>query len=278
MKQRATRAIVVFLVTGAIIGGGAFAFAQGRGFRGFGQLGGLNDLAPKEFPDAAFVICRLVYTEARRFGAGWRTDYPLGERNLSIRFSELTRTRVSKRPNGEPIHYLVRITDDQLFQCPLLMAGDISSIGLSADDAARLRTYLLKGGFLWTDDQWGSQQWEVWTAELSKIFDPSEYPVVEVPVSDPIFRSQFIVEEMPQIPNIQHWRSAHNTSEQGADSATPKFSAVRDHNGRIMIAMTHNTDIADAFEREGEDPDYFYRFSPRGYALGVNILLYALTH
>jgi hypothetical protein len=42
--------------------------------------------------------------------------------------------------------------------------------------------------------------------------------------------------------------------------------------------MTHNTDIADSWEREGENVEYFRRFSPDGYALGVNVLLYAMTH
>jgi hypothetical protein len=114
------------------------------------------------------VLCRLVYTEVRRYGAGWRTDYPLGERNLSIRLSELTRTRVSRGRDGSPSHYLVRLSDDQLFACPLLMAGDIGSIGLSAVDAARLREYLLKGGFLWTDDHWGSEEWRSGRASSRK--------------------------------------------------------------------------------------------------------------
>jgi hypothetical protein len=219
-----------------------------------------------------------VYTEARRFGGGWRTDYPLGDRNLSIRFSELTRTRVSRARDGSPNHYLVRITDDQLFQCPFTIAGDIGSIGIRPAEAARLRAYLLKGGFLWVDDMWGSAQWEAWTREIAKVFPPHEFPIEDVPVTDPIFRSQFTVETMPQIPNIGHWRRSGNTSEQGADSAVPVFRAIRDDHGRIMIAMTHNTDIADAWEREGEDPDFFYRFSPTGYALGINVLLHALTH
>jgi hypothetical protein len=110
------------------------------------------------------------------------------------------------------------------------------------------------------------------------VFPPSEFPIEDVPVSDPIFRSQFVVETMPQIPSIVYWRGSGDTSEQGADSAVPVFRAIRDHHGRIMIAMTHNTDIADAWEREGEDPDFFYRFSPKGYALGINVLLHALTH
>src|SRR4051812_20678074 len=224
---------VILLITAVLTCAAGLAFAQGRGgFRGFGVINPA-DMAPQEFPDGNFVICRFMYPEGRRWEGGWRTDYPLGERNLSIRFSELTRTRVSKAPGGEPHHYLVRVTDDQLFQCPLLMAGDISSMSLSAEEATRLRTYLLKGGFLWTDDQWGSAEWSAWLGELSKILDPSEYPVEEVPITDPLFRAQFIVEKMPQIPNIQHWRRSHDTSEQGADSAIPHLNAVRDHSGRI---------------------------------------------
>ncbi len=45
-----------------------------------------------------------------------------------------------------------------------------------------------------------------------------------------------------------------------------------------MLAMTHNTDIADAFEREADDPAFFARFAPDGYALGIDVVLYALTH
>jgi len=253
----------------------AVALGQFRGFRGVGVQG---SMAPAEFPDSDFVICRLVYNEARRYGAGWRTDYPLGERNLSIRFSELTRTRVSRRGH-EPNHYLVRLADPQLFSCPFLMAGDVGSWGITDGEAVRLREYLLKGGFLWTDDHWGTEQWVVWTRELAKVFDPREFPIEEVTPADPIFQTQFIVKELPQIPNIGYWmRSGGDTSEQGADSAVPHFDVVRDPHGRIMLAMTHNTDIADSFEREADDPAYFARFSPRGYALGVDVILYALTH
>jgi hypothetical protein len=262
------------VITGVfVLGSAAYALAQFRGLRVEGSA------APARFPDANVAICRLVYTEVRRYGVGWRTDYPLGEHNLSIRLAELTRTRVSHGRDGSPNHYLVRLTDDQLFSCPFLMAGDIGSIGLSQAEAARLREYLLKGGFLWTDDHWGSEEWEVWTRELAKVFDPDEYPIEEITPADPIFRTQFVVPEMPQIPNIGYWRrSGGDTSEQGADSAVPHFYVVRDHHGRIMLAMTHNTDIADAFEREADDPKFFLRFSPRGYALGINVLLYALTH
>jgi hypothetical protein len=56
------------------------------------------------------------------------------------------------------------------------------------------------------------------------------------------------------------------------------FRGIADRHGRLMVVMTHNTDIADSWEREGEDPGYFYTFSPRGYAFGVNVVLYGMTH
>lgn len=267
------RRIVVVVTTLLVLVSATFAAAQ---FGGRGQRIEAS-LAPLQFPDGNFVDCRLVYTEVRRYGVGWRTDYPLGERNLSVRVAELTRTRVSQR-GREPNHYLVRLADPQLFACPFLMAGDVGSMGISATDAAQLREYLLKGGFLWTDDHWGTEEWEVWTRELAKVFDPREFPIEEVTPADPLFQAQFVVTQMPQIPNIGFWRQTGGSSEQGADSAVPHFMAVRDHQGRIMLAMTHNTDIADAFEREGDDPAFFLRFSPNGYALGINIVLYALTH
>src|SRR5918993_4961852 len=169
------RAIVV-LVAIAIMASAGYSFAQFRS-RGFDVLGTGSGLAPKEFPDRDFVVCRLVYSEGRRFAGGWRTDYPLGDRNLSIRFGELTRTRVSRARDGSPNHYLVRINDDQLFQCPFLIAGDIASIGISADDTARLRAYFRKGGFLWVDDMWGSAQWEAWSREIAKVLPPDEFPI-----------------------------------------------------------------------------------------------------
>jgi hypothetical protein len=274
---RTRRLVLALLVGGLLLASAGLGLAQFTN-RGFEVLGLGSGLIPKELPDRDFAICRLVYTEVRRFGGGWRTDYPLGDRNLSIRFSELTRTRVSQGPDGSPNHYLVRIMDDQLFQCPFTIAGDIGSIGIGPREAARLREYLLKGGFLWVDDMWGSSQWAAWSSEIAKVFPPSEFPIEDVPVTDSIFRSQFIVDVMPQIPSIVYWRRSGDTSEQGYDSAVPVFRAIRDRQGRIMIAMTHNTDIADAWEREGEDPEFFYLFSPTGYALGINVLLHALTH
>ena len=153
------------------------------------------------------------------------------------------------------------------------------SATIEGPDAERLREYLLKGGMLWTDDSWGSYQWQHWMGQLRKVLPAAEYPIFDVPLDHPLFKTQFEVLEIPQIPNIGFFlRSGGGTSEQGADSAVPYVRGIADSSGRLMVLMTHNTDIQDSWEREGDDPSYFYAFSPRGYAFGINAIMYALTH
>ena len=228
--------------------------------------------------DGRFNFCRLVY-DGNRNGGSWRTDFPAADVNMSIRFSELTRTRVAFHPSGEPKHLLVRATTPALFRCPLVIMTAPGSAIFSAEEADALRTYLAKGGFLWADDFWGSDQWEQWEGEIRKILPPAQHPIVELPRDHPLLRAQFVVTEIPQIPNIGYYRrSGGDTSERGSDSAVPTARMITDDAGRVMVLMTHNTDISDSWEREGEDASYFYAFSPKGYALGINVLLYALTH
>jgi hypothetical protein len=212
-------------------------------------------------------------------GGSWTTDYPNADINFSIRFSELTRTRVSKFPGGEPRHLIVRLAGEELFQCPFVILSAPGAALIDAQEAERLREYLLKGGMVWTDDSWGSYQWSHWVSQIGRVFPPDEYPIVDIPLEHPLYRSQFEVTEIPQIPNIGFFlRSGGRTSEQGADSAIPVVKGILDPTGRIMVMSTHNTDIADSWEREGEDPTYFYTFGPRGYAFGINVALYAMTH
>jgi hypothetical protein len=277
------RRAVVGLLTAALVATASYASAQfGRGLGGFG-LGGGARMAPEAMPDAKFTICRVMFESVRTFrasGGGWRTDYPLGDMNLMIRFSEITRAPVSFDTDKRPNNWVVRLTDEQLFNCPYIVASDVGRMGLSDEEATHLRAYLLKGGFLWVDDFWGQQAWEYWVDEISRVLSPADYPIEVAPITDPIFRSLFDVTEMPQIPNLPFWRGSggSSTSEVGAEGADYRMRVIRDRQGRIMVVMTHNNDIADSWEREGDEPAYFYRFSPDGYALGVNVLLHALTH
>ena len=281
--MRAPSPRTALLVLTVVAATASYAYGQfGRGFGGFGFDEPVR-WAPSDMPDRNFTVCRIMYTSVRREpnGGGWRTDYPYGEINLMTRLSELTKTPVSFNGARRPLQYVVRLTDDALFGCPYTVASDVGTIGLTQNEADHLRLYLEKGGFLWVDDFWGPAAWAQWTRELAKALPPAEFPIEDVPLTDPIFSTQFNVTKIPQITNIQFWRGVggSTTRERGTDSPEAYFRAIRDkRDGRIMVAMTHNTDVADSWEREGEDPAYFYRFSPDGYALGINVLLYAMTH
>jgi hypothetical protein len=83
---------------------------------------------------------------------------------------------------------------------------------------------------------------------------------------------------IPQVPSIGFWLGTGSTSERGHDSAQVHARAISDRSGRVMVFMTHNTDVSDSWEREGEDAQYFYKFSVVGYQVAMNVLLYSMTH
>jgi len=277
MRGRGVRAlaIVLLLLTAAVA-------AQEPGM----WRGGWGRRFPPRFPnqesfDGRFNFCRLMYTSAWRepSGSGWNTDYPGADLNLPVRLGELTKTRISRQPGGESNHLVVRATDPFLYQCPFLLASDIGTVSFDAAEVSALRAYFEKGGFLWVDDFWGEHAWQVWTEQVSRILPPSEYPIEDVPPAHPFWRTVFEVAKLPQIPSISHWRrSGGGTSERGLETAVPDIKAIYDREGRIMILMTHDTDISDSWEREGEDPEFFYQFSPNGYALAINAVIYAMSH
>jgi hypothetical protein len=241
---------------------------------------------PPRYPDAdtfdgAYNFCRGIFTSVYNEygGQGWSTDYPDADINFSIRLSELTKTRVSLRRDGAPNHLTVRLTDPALFNCPYLHMEDVGTAQFSDEEVQQLQAYLVKGGFLWVDDFWGTLAWDNWSAEIGRVLSPAQYPIKDLTRDHPIYRTMFIIDEFPQIPSINHWRRfGGETSERGADSAVVNVRGISDPDGRLMVLMTHNTDISDAWEREGQDPRFFYLFSPNGYAVGINVMMYAMTH
>jgi hypothetical protein len=260
------------------------ADAQGDfwgGGRGWG-----NRRYPPRYPTAAsfdggFNFCRLIYTSDRREpgGSGWSTDYWDADLNFSTRLAELTKTTISRRADGEPNHLTLRIDDPLLFKCPILSATDVGTALFTDGEAATLRAYLEKGGLLWVDDFWGPYAWENWVDNIAKVLPPGEYPIRDIPEDHAIRRLLFEFTQLPQIPSINFWnQSGGATSERDELSAEPHFRAIADQQGRFMVVMTHNTDISDAWEREAADPRFFFSFSPQGYAVGLDVFLYGMTH
>ena len=170
-----------------------------------------------------FTFCRGIYRSVRgeAGGQGWSTDYPDAELNFSIRLSELTKTRVT-----EGYRRQARLPDRSASPTRRSSSARTSTwktwgpLQFTDEEVEVMRAYLMKGGFVWVDDFWGSYAWENWTRELGRVLPPSEYPIEDVPLDHPIFKSQLIVQHFPQIPSIQYWRrDPHETSERGADSA-----------------------------------------------------------
>ena len=259
---------VAFVLLAAAL---AVIAASGQGFQGRGRYVS-PALATNESFDGTWHFCRLAYR-----GRAWLTDYPDADYNFSTRVSELTKTTVGRGIDGQPQPLIVRPTDDVLFKCPFVMLWQAESLYFSPEDAARMRLYLLKGGFLWSDDSWGTFAWQNFEQEMAKVLP--EYRFVDLPPTHPMFNTRFSLKHVPQIPGISYWwRSGGDTSEQGSDSAQVHVRGVADEHGRLMVLSTHNTDIADGWEREGMDPRYFQMFSVDAYAVGINVLLYAMTH
>jgi hypothetical protein len=272
------------IVAGLVLAAAAAAYAQQiwvGGDRGFGGRGERPRWAQESDFDGGFMYCRGYYESRWREGGGggWRTDYPGADNNFSVRLAELTRVPVKFDLNRQPHYIVVPLSDPLLYRCPLLFMEDVGTVDFSDEEVQRMREFFLKGGFLLTDDAWGSAAWASWVQEIARVLPPNEFPMVDIPMTHPIMHTLYDVKEIPQVSAISFWaRSGGQTSERGRDSAQVFFRGIMDSHQRIMVLSLHNTDIADTWEREGENSEYFDLFSPRGYAIGVNIALYALTH
>ena len=246
---------------------------------------------PPKFPtattfDGNFHFCRVMFTSDHREKQGWGTDYPGADINLSVRLSELTKVRVTLTHDGEggegevPDTVVVRLTDDALFQCPFALMEDAGTARFTDAEVQRLRQYLLKGGFLFVSDYHGTPAQEQFDEEIARVLPRDRYPIVDLtPPDHPLWRTMFPVSRLPQIASIQTWRRTGSTLERwNVEGEPPDARGIADTQGRLMVVMIHNSDIPDPWEREGEDTDYFYRFSPDAYAIGIDVVLYALTH
>jgi len=235
---------------------------------------------PDDF-DGTFVYCRGYYQSftSEAGGSGWNTDYPGADNNFSVRLAELTNVQVKVDPRHEPDYVVVALNDPLLYRCPILFMEDVGTASLNELETANLRDFFLKGGFLWVDDFWGTRAWNNWVETISRVLPPGEFPIFDIPMNHPIMQSLYHVDSVPQVSNIAFWRNSNGaTSERGQDSIDVHWRGIQDRQNRLMVLMSHNTDIADTWEREGQNEDYFNLFSPRGYAIGVNAVLYAMTH
>jgi Domain of unknown function (DUF4159) len=284
MKVEVKRLPWAMAVTIALLGVGVgISYAQQIWAGGYGRT-------PPRFPTrdsfaGGFNFCRVMFTSDRREKSGWSTDYPGADINFSIRIAELTKTDVKmEHGRGEdetPDAVVVQLTDDALFQCPFTLMEDAGTAHFSDVEVTRLHDYLLKGGFLLVSDYHGTRAREQFDQEIGRALPPAQYPIIDLtPPDHPIWHTVFDVKEMPQMASIQTWRrTGGGTIERwNFEGAPPDARGIADDHGRLMVVMVHNSDIPDGWEREGEDPAYFFNFSPDSYAVGIDAVMYALTH
>ena len=158
---------------------------------------------------------------------------------------------------------------------------DAGTARFSDIEVERLREYLLKGGFLLVSDYHGTYAKQQFDEEIRRALPAAQFPIVDLtPPDHAIWRTMFPVSSLPQMASISRWRRTGGgvIERWNEDGSPPNARGIADAYGRLMVVMVHNTDMPDAWEREGEDPEYFFRFSPEAYAMGIDILLYAMTH
>ena len=203
-----------------------------------------------------------------RQGWGWATDYPGADCKFMGGVHRLTGMRVHANPN------VIDIMDPKLFDFPYVYAVEVGGLVLSEEETARLRDYLLRGGFLHVDDFWGRWQLENFEEEMKKVFP--DRAIKDLPMTHAAFHTFFDIDAVMQVPNRTNGCYGERTWEQ-PDDTEPRILGIADDSGRLMVAVTYNSDLGDAWEYM-DLPCYPEIFSGYAYRIGINFMIYAMTH
>jgi hypothetical protein len=228
----------------------------------------------EKFKHDVFTFVRVRYASFGRrggwYGGGkWATDYPDSDLNFSFRLQQLTALECD--PNGK----ILELTDPAIFDYPWLYLIEPGDMYLEDSEVLALRKYLLNGGFLMVDDFWGEDEWATFYENIKRVF-PDREPI-ELPLEHEIFHIVYDLKKKPQIPSIHGWY--RGITAERWDAQEPHYRGIFDDKGRMMAIICHNTDVGDGWEREGVDQGYFKEFSEKWcYPLGINIVVYAMTH
>jgi len=220
-----------------------------------------------------FTFIRTIY-DSHSGGYGyrrrsmWATDYPEADNNLIVGLREWAGTNLKIAPRPEQI----AIMDDRIFDYPMIYFVEPGFLELSDEQAARLREYVARGGFMFFDDFWGVYEIENLETQLHKVWPNRQ--IKELPLSHPIFHSYLDIDEILQVPNIYN-AIRGETSEKGG--TVPHRMGVADENGRLVCFISFNTDMGDAFEWIN-DPRYPAKYGLHAYKSAINVIIYAMSH
>ena len=167
----------------------------------------------------------------------------------------------------------VTIEDPQIFTYPFLYIVEPGGMDINEKEAIILREYLARGGFLMLDDFWGEREWSNVVEQMRMILPDTQ--IQELPLTHPVFHCYFDIEEVVQVPNYHNYVYRHQTSEK--DGIVPHYHALFDESGRILVFIARNADNGDAWEWI-EQPDYPLKYGLAAYRLGMNLIVYSMTH
>jgi hypothetical protein len=254
-------------------------FAEPRPFR---ELPGAEYYVyplPTDYREPAeWTFARLMYPPhaSERYGlrgyweqgvSSWTIDYPRGDRHIVEALERLT--SVDARSVEQPVN----LDDgDDVFYWPWLYVVEPGTWDLTEPQAAKLREYLLRGGFLMADDFHGTLEWTVFIESMRRVFP--DRAIVDIDDADSIFHTIWDIDSRQQIPGYQFMRSGRTYE---ADGVIPRWRAIYDDEGRIMVAICHNMDLGDAVEH-ADTPEYPEEYSAQALRIFGNYLVYALTH
>jgi hypothetical protein len=202
----------------------------------------------------------------RQGGSSWTIDYPRSDRHFVQAVRRLT--RIHARSVEQPVN----VEEGDQFDWPWLYAVEVGQWDLTDEVAKGLREHLLRGGFLMVDDFHGTAEWSNFVRSMSRVFP--DRAIVDLPPDDAIFHIIYDLDTKYQVPGQQYVRS-HQTYEK--DGFTPQWRGIFDDNHRLMVAICHNMDLGDSWEW-ADDQEYPEKFSALGIRIGVNYVVYGMTH
>jgi hypothetical protein len=229
-----------------------------------------NGFGPARTPRIDFRCADLEAGEGgTRFGGGWGTDFPASDCKFMWGIQRLSNIRVyDKSP------HLVTAIDPELFSYPYLYIVSPHRMYLVKQEAEKLREYLLRGGFLHVDDFWGLEQRRAVEEEMAKIFPDRR--MVKLDLKHEVFHTFFDIDTVMQIPNVNNACSGRQTWEQRSE-IDPMIFGISDDAGRLMVLITYNSDLGDAWEWM-DLACYPHKYSGQAYRMGLNFMIYAMSH
>jgi hypothetical protein len=169
----------------------------------------------------------------------------------------------------------MEILDKDLFKFPFAYAVEVGGMLLDKEEADRMREYLLRGGFMYVDDFWGPDEFANFEEQIGKVFP--EYKLERLPLDHPVFHTFFDVDMVMQIPNRTNGCANDGRTWEDNRDRNPGVFGISDEDGRLMVLVTYNSDLGDAWEYM-DLPCYPAKFSGQAYRMGLNFMIYAMTH